>query len=97
MVSPTLVSATFLMVATKKPTSPAESSVDFDGLRSHDAHALDVEDFAVGHDLDLHALAQLAVDDAGEDDDASVGIEPAVEDEGLQWSFGIALAAAAAE
>ena len=57
----------------------------------HDAHALDVEDVAVGHDLDLHALAKVAVDDAGEDDDASVGVEPAVEDEGLQRSFGICL------
>ena len=29
---------------------------DFDWLGGHDAHALDVEDLAVGHDLDLHAL-----------------------------------------
>ena len=64
---------------------------DFDGLGGHDAHAVDVEDFAVGHDFDLHALAKFAVDDAGEDDDASVGVEPAVEDEGLERGFGIAL------
>ena len=64
---------------------------DLDGLGGHDAHALDVEGLAVGHDLDLHALAQLAVDDAGEDDDASVGVEPAIEDEGLQRGFGVAL------
>ena len=32
MVSPTLVSATFLMVATKKPTSPAESSASATGF-----------------------------------------------------------------
>ena len=39
---------------------------------------------AVRHDLDLHALAQAAVDDAREHDDAAVGIEPGVEDERLQ-------------
>ena len=32
MVSPTLASATFLMFATKKPTSPAESSASGTGL-----------------------------------------------------------------
>ncbi len=42
----------------------------FDRLGCHDAHAFDVEDFAVGHDFDLHALAKFAVDDAGEDDDS---------------------------
>ncbi len=45
---------------------------------------------AVRHDFDLHALAELAVDDAGEDDDAAVGVEPGVEDEGLEGGFGIA-------
>ena len=67
-----------------------------DRLWGHDAHALDVEDLAVGHDLDLHALAQLAVDDAGEDDDSSVGIEPAVEDERLERALRDRLPAAAA-
>ena len=93
MVSPTLVSATFLIVATKKPTSPAVSSAISTGLGSHDTHALDVEGLAVREELDLHALAQLAVDDAGEDDDAFVGIEPGIEDERLQRGFGVALAA----
>ena len=36
-------------------------------------------------------LLELAVDDAGEDDDASVGVEPAIEDEGLERGFGVAL------
>src|SRR5277367_3776691 len=62
-----------------------------DRLWGHDTHALDVENLAVGHDFDLHTLTQFAVDDAGEDDDSSVGIEPAVEDERLERSFGIAL------
>ena len=70
---------------------------DLDGLGGHDAHGLDLEDLAVGHDLDLHALAELAVDDAGEDDDAFVGVEPAIEDECLQRGFGIALRAAEEE
>ena len=60
-----------------------------DRLGRHDAHALDVEGLAVRHDLDLHALAQASVDDAGEHDDAAVGIEPGVEDEGLQRRVGI--------
>ena len=64
---------------------------ELDGLGGHDAHAFDVELLAVGHDLDLHALAELAVDDAGEDDDAAVGVEPGVEDEGLEGGFGVAL------
>ena len=64
---------------------------DLDGLGGHDAHGVDFEAAVVGHDLDLHALAELAVDDAGEDDDAFVGVEPAIEDEGLERSFGVAL------
>ena len=36
-------------------------------------------------------MAEFAVDDAGEDDDSSIGIEPAVEDERLKRRFGIAL------
>src|ERR1700722_3080212 len=64
---------------------------ELNGLGGHDADTFDVEDFAVGHDLDLHALAELAVDDAGEDGDASVGIEPAIEDEGLERGFRVAL------
>ncbi len=65
--------------------------LDFDGLGSEDAHGFDVEDLAVRHEADLHALAHAAVDDAGEDDDAAVGVEPGVEDEGLERRFGIAL------
>ena len=42
-------------------------------------------------DLDLHALAEPAVDDAGEDDDAAVAVEPGVEDEGLEGGIGVAL------
>ena len=64
--------------------------LDLDGLGSEDAHGLDVEDFAVPHEADPHAFAHAAVDDAGEDDDAAVGIEPGVEDEGLERGFGIA-------
>ena len=78
------------MVATKKPTSPAESSSISTGLGGEDAHGFDVEDLVVPHEADLHALAHAAVHDAGEDDDAAVGVEPGVEDEGLERGFGIA-------
>ncbi len=64
---------------------------DLDGLGGHDAHGLDLEAAVVGHDFDLHALAELAVDDAGEDDDAFIGVEPAIEDEGLQGGVSVAL------
>ncbi len=64
--------------------------VERDGFGGHDAHGFDVELAAVGHDLDAVALAQAAVDDACEDDDAAVGVEPGVEDEGLQGGFGVA-------
>ena len=67
---------------------------DLDGLGGHDAHGVDFEAAVVGHDFDLHALAKFAVDDAGEDDDAFVGVEPGIEDEGLERGFGVALRAA---
>ena len=47
MVSPILVSATFLMLAMMKPTSPATSSIDFDGLGSEHAESFGVEGGAV--------------------------------------------------
>ena len=45
-------------------------------LGRHDAHGVHFELTSVRHDLDLHALAQLAVDDARQYYDAAISIEP---------------------
>ncbi len=65
--------------------------LEFNGLRRHYAHRLDVERLAVRHDLDLVALTKPSVDDAREHNHAAVRIEPRVEDERLQRSVGVSL------
>jgi len=67
------------MVATKKPTSPAESSSISTGLGVEDAHGLDVEDLVVPHEADLHAFAHAAVNDSRQYDHPAVRVEPRVE------------------
>ena len=63
-VSPILVSATFLMVAAKKPTSPAENSFNLDRLGRQHTDRLHVEYPAIGHEANFRSLAQDAVDHA---------------------------------
>ena len=58
---------------------------DLNRLGSEDAEGFNVKGLAVRHEADLHALAQAAVDDAGEHDDAAIGIKPRIEDQRLQW------------
>ena len=96
-VSPTLVSATFLMVATKKPTSPAESSASSTGLGVMTPMLSTSNCLPFDMTLIFMPLRSSAVDDAGEDDDAAVGVEPAIENQGLQRGFGVPQAAAAAD
>ena len=78
------------MLATRKPTSPTPSSSTGDRLRREDAdlHRLVVLPF--GHQPDLHARPQHAVDHADDDDDAAVGVVPGVEDQRLERRVGIA-------
>ena len=52
------------------------------------AQAFHVECLAVGPEPDLLPEPQPAVHDAREDDDAAVGIEPGIEDEGAEGSVG---------
>src|SRR4051794_3391219 len=60
-------------------------------LGAHAADAVDEVGGAGGHELDLLAALQAAVDDADEDDDAEIGVVPAVDEHGLQGRVGVAL------
>ena len=77
------------MVAAKKPTSPAESSPISTGFGHQHAHGFDVEDFAIGHEANALALAHGSLHHAHQHDDAAIGVEPRIEDEGLQRRIGI--------
>ena len=55
------------------------------------AHGLDLVRYAVRHEADALPLAQGALHDAHQDDDAAIGIEPRIEDESLEGRVGIAL------
>ena len=64
---------------------------DLLGLGGEHTHGIDEEGCAFGHELDLLSLVETAVDDAGEDTDAAIAIEPGVKDEGLQGCIDVAL------
>ena len=53
-------------------------------------HLLRVVVLALGHQPDLHARPDHAVDDAHDDDDAPVGVVPGIEDERFQRRVGVA-------
>ena len=59
-------------------------------LRAEAADAVDEVGRARGHELHLLALLEAAVDDPDEDDDAEVGVVPAVDQHRLQWSRRVA-------
>ena len=91
IVSPILASATFLMLANRKPASPAVSSSQRNRLGRLVRRGLPLRwTRAVRPQANLLALAQRAVDDAGEDDHAAIGIEPGIEDQRAQRCVGIA-------
>ena len=91
IVSPIFVSATTLMFAMMKPTSPADRHSTSFIFGVSDADRIDGINLAVRHQADLHALADLAVDHANHDDHAAIGIEPGIEEQRLQRRIGIAL------
>ena len=76
---------------------PGEDEPDFADAQLVDRHRLgreraDLLDLVLLpqlHELDLHAGADDAVDDARQDDDAAVGVVPGVEDQRLQRRVGI--------
>ena len=65
MVSPILVSATFLMLAMMKPTSPACRSIDLHRLGREHAESFRVEGGSVPHETDSLALAQACLETRG--------------------------------
>ncbi len=91
IVSPTRVSATSLICAVMKPISPARELRQLLDLGAHAADAVDQVGRARGHELDLLALLQDAVDHADQDDDAEVGVVPAVDEHRLQRRVAVAL------
>ena len=60
-------------------------------LRGEDAEALDLVGGVGAHHQDALALAHLAVDDAHQDDDAEIGVVPAVDQHRLQRRVDVAL------
>ena len=64
---------------------------DLNGFGRQDPNGLDIEGLAVGHEADVLALAQGSLHHPDEDDDAAVGVEPGVENEGLERRIGVAL------
>ena len=97
MVSPIFASLIFLMLATRNPTSPTPSSSTGHRLRREDADLQRLVVLPLGHQPDLHARPDHAVDHADDDDHAAVGVVPGVEDQRLERRVGIAGAAAAGD
>ena len=64
---------------------------EVDGLRLEAADVGDLEDLARVHELELHALLDVALHDADVGDDALVGVKERIEDQGLQRRVLIAL------
>ena len=59
-------------------------------LRSEHAERFYFEDPSVGPQANLLALAQSTLENPGEHHDTAIGIEPGIEDEGLQMALGLA-------
>ena len=91
MVSPICASLTVLMPAKMNPTSPTPSESTATGFGREHADLIDFVLLAPGHQADLHARADDAVEHAGEDDHAAVGVVPRVEDQRLQGRLRLAL------
>src|SRR4029079_3981255 len=61
-----------------------------DALGGEAADTVDEVHRAGVHELDLLSLADAAVDDADQDDDAEIGVVPAVDEHGLQRLVAVA-------
>ena len=90
MVSPTRVSRTCLIEAVRKPISPGPRAVGGEHAGAEGADALDGVEGAGLHHADAVALAEGALEDADEDDDAEIGVVPAVDEHGLERGVGVA-------
>ena len=89
-VSPILASATTLMLATTKPTSPTPSSSTGVAFGENTPRLEHLEILLRRHQADLRLRPQHAVDHADDDDDAAIGVVPGVEDQRLERRVGIA-------
>ena len=67
-----------------KPISPGPSASTVDHLRREHADAVDLVVRVGAHHPDRLALLQRAIDDADENDDAEIGVVPAVDQQRLQ-------------
>ena len=90
-VSPIFVVGDVFDVGDDESDFAGDEFADVDRLGREHAEAFDVEDAAVRPEADFLSLADRAFEDADEDDDAAVGIEPGVEDQGLQAVVGVTL------
>ncbi len=61
--------------------------LNLDRLGRQYTDRLHIEYPAIGHEPDPRALAQDAIDHAGQHDHATIRIKPAIEDQGLQGRF----------
>ena len=91
MVSPTRVSATSLICAVMKPISPGPSSVSCSILGRKQPTRSTRWVVPAAMNLTCAPFFRHAVDDADEDDDAEIGVVPAVDEHRLERSGGVAL------
>ena len=84
MVSPTLVSATSLICAVMKPISPGPSSSTGTRLGREHADAVDLDAGAVAIMWIFWPFLITPSIDAHQDDDAEIGVVPAIDQQRLQ-------------
>ena len=84
IVSPTLVSATVLDAGGDEADLAGAEAVDRHALGREHADAIDLVGGAGRHQADFLAGLQRAVDDAHQDDDAEIGVVPAVDQQRLE-------------
>src|SRR6185436_16900001 len=82
--------ADLLDVGDEKPHLADAEFADFDGLRGEDPDLQRLVVLTLGHEADLHARSNRAVDHADDDDDPAIRVEPGVEDQRLERRVRIA-------
>jgi hypothetical protein len=75
-------------IGNKEANFPGLQLVDLHRLRREDAERFCVKGRAIPHQTDSLTLTQGSLKDAGENDDAAVGVEPGIENQGLQVVVG---------
>ena len=88
MVSPILVSATFLMLAIRKPTSPADSCSTSTGLGVSTPRVSTSKVWPFDIRRMRWPFCESSLDHARQHHHAAIGIEPGIEDERLQLIVG---------